>query len=93
MLYDDSDDEPPRPLIGQVKAAMPEWFQRPDPDERCGICENLHPQTLRCTLRRLLVTPERPRCEVYIGYDERSYVPLDQRRDGGALEPEVSGPL
>jgi citrate synthase len=31
--------------------------------------------------------------QVYIGYDERSYVPLDQRRDGGALEPEVSGPL
>src|SRR5215831_3592314 len=31
--------------------------------------------------------------QVYTGYDERSYVPLDQRRDGGALEPEVSGPL
>jgi len=31
--------------------------------------------------------------QIYTGYDERSYVPLDQRRDGGALEPEVSGPL
>ena len=31
--------------------------------------------------------------QVYTGYDERAYVPLDQRRDGGALEPEVSGPL
>src|SRR5438477_235148 len=31
--------------------------------------------------------------QIYVGYDERSYVPLDQRRDGGALEPEVSGPL
>ena len=31
--------------------------------------------------------------QIYIGYDERSYVPLDQRRDGGALEPELSGPL
>src|SRR5438477_3176765 len=31
--------------------------------------------------------------QLYIGYDERAYVPLDQRRDGGALETEVSGPL
>ena len=31
--------------------------------------------------------------QLYIGYDERPYVPLDQRRDGGALETEVSGPL
>ena len=28
-----------------------------------------------------------------IGYDERSYVTLEQRRDGGALETEVSGSL
>jgi citrate synthase len=31
--------------------------------------------------------------QIYLGYDERPYVPLDQRRDGGALETEVSGPL
>jgi len=31
--------------------------------------------------------------QLYVGYDERAYVPLDQRRDGGALETEVSGPL
>ncbi len=31
--------------------------------------------------------------QLYLGYDERPYVPLDQRRDGGALETEVSGPL
>src|SRR5438552_3822282 len=31
--------------------------------------------------------------QIYIGYDERHYVPLDQRREGGALETEVSGPL
>ncbi len=31
--------------------------------------------------------------QVYVGYDERNYVPLDQRRDGGALETEVYGPL
>jgi citrate synthase len=31
--------------------------------------------------------------QLYVGYDERSYVPLDQRRDGGALETEVYGPL
>jgi len=31
--------------------------------------------------------------QIYIGYGERSYVPLGQRRDGGALEPEVCGPL
>ncbi len=44
-----------------------------------------------------LVTDEeqkitRPK-QLYVGYDERSYVPLDQRREGGALETEVSGPL
>ena len=31
--------------------------------------------------------------QLYVGHDERPYVPLDQRRDGGALETEVSGPL
>jgi citrate synthase len=31
--------------------------------------------------------------QVYLGRDFRSYVPLDERRDGGALEPEVRGPL
>ena len=31
--------------------------------------------------------------QIYLGYDERRYVPLDQRRDGGALETEVLGPL
>jgi citrate synthase len=31
--------------------------------------------------------------QIYTGYDERSYVPLDHRREGGALETEVSGPL
>ena len=31
--------------------------------------------------------------QLYVGYPERAYVPLDQRRDGGALETEVSGPL
>ena len=31
--------------------------------------------------------------QIYLGYDERPYVPLDQRRDGGALETEVYGPL
>ena len=31
--------------------------------------------------------------QIYLGYDERPYVPLDQRRDGGALETEVSGLL
>jgi len=31
--------------------------------------------------------------QLYIGHDERAYVPLDRRRDGGALETEVSGPL
>ncbi|HJQ83485.1 MAG TPA: citrate synthase [Candidatus Binatia bacterium] len=44
-----------------------------------------------------LVTDEeqkiaRPK-QLYVGHDERSYVPLDQRRDGGALETEVYGPL
>src|SRR3989449_1667749 len=31
--------------------------------------------------------------QLYVGHDERRYVPLDQRRDGGALETEGSGPL
>jgi citrate synthase len=31
--------------------------------------------------------------QLYVGHDERRYVPLDQRRDGGAQETEVSGPL
>src|SRR5439155_740315 len=31
--------------------------------------------------------------QIYIGYDERHYVPLDQRREGGAPETEVPGPL
>ncbi len=31
--------------------------------------------------------------QLYVGHGERPYVPLDQRRDGGALETEVSGPL
>ena len=31
--------------------------------------------------------------QLYIGANERSYVPLDMRRDGGALETEVQGPL
>jgi citrate synthase len=31
--------------------------------------------------------------QIYLGHDERPYVPLDQRRDGGALETEVVGPL
>jgi citrate synthase len=44
-----------------------------------------------------LVTDEeqkiaRPK-QLYVGHDERAYVPLDQRRDGGALETEVYGPL
>ncbi len=34
----------------------------------------------------------RPR-QIYTGYDKRSYVPLEQRRDGGALETAISGPL
>jgi citrate synthase len=44
-----------------------------------------------------LVTDEeqkiaRPK-QIYVGHDERAYVPLDQRRVGGALETEVYGPL
>src|SRR5262249_45994530 len=31
--------------------------------------------------------------QLYVGHDERHYVPLDARRDGGALETEVRGPL
>jgi len=31
--------------------------------------------------------------QVYVGHDERSYVPLDARRDAGPLETEVRGPL
>jgi len=31
--------------------------------------------------------------QIYVGHDERHYVPLDLRRDGGPVETEVSGPL
>src|SRR5262245_20586433 len=31
--------------------------------------------------------------QVYVGHGERSYVPLDGRRDAGPLETEVRGPL
>ncbi|HKA28328.1 MAG TPA: citrate/2-methylcitrate synthase, partial [Candidatus Binatia bacterium] len=31
--------------------------------------------------------------QVYMGYDERPYLPLDRRRDIGAQETEVHGPL
>jgi citrate synthase len=31
--------------------------------------------------------------QVYAGADERDYVPLEQRQEGGALETEVRGPL
>jgi citrate synthase len=31
--------------------------------------------------------------QLYTGYGAREYVPLDQRRDGGAQETEVPGPL
>jgi citrate synthase len=31
--------------------------------------------------------------QLYTGHDERHYVPLDARRDGGAQETEVRGPL
>ena len=31
--------------------------------------------------------------QIYLGYDAREYVPLDHRREGGALETEVRGPL
>jgi citrate synthase len=31
--------------------------------------------------------------QIYTGYDERHYVPLDLRRDAGPVETEVSGPL
>jgi citrate synthase len=34
----------------------------------------------------------RPR-QIYLGHDERPYVPLEERQDGGALETEVRGPL
>jgi citrate synthase len=34
----------------------------------------------------------RPR-QLYIGYDERHYLALDARRDDGAQETEVLGPL
>ena len=34
----------------------------------------------------------RPR-QLYVGHDERDYVPLGERREGGALETEVRGPL
>jgi citrate synthase len=31
--------------------------------------------------------------QLYVGHAERSYVPLETRQDGGALETEVRGPL
>jgi len=31
--------------------------------------------------------------QIYVGHDERHYVPLDLRRDIGPVETEVSGPL
>ena len=31
--------------------------------------------------------------QIYLGIDQRHYLPLDERRDGGALETEVRGPL
>jgi citrate synthase len=31
--------------------------------------------------------------QIYLGYGPRSYVPLDQRNDGGPLETEVRGPF
>src|SRR5436309_4929319 len=31
--------------------------------------------------------------QLYLGSDERHYMPLDERRDVGPTEPEVSGPL
>jgi citrate synthase len=34
----------------------------------------------------------RPR-QLYVGYGERAYVPLEERREGGPLETEVRGPL
>jgi citrate synthase len=34
----------------------------------------------------------RPR-QIYVGSPDRAYVPLAERQDGGALEPEVRGPL
>jgi citrate synthase len=30
--------------------------------------------------------------QIYLGHDQRQYVPLDERRDAGPLEPEVRGP-
>jgi citrate synthase len=44
----------------------------------------------------LVLDPEqkmtRPK-QLYTGYGERTYVPLAEREDGGALETEVRGPL
>jgi citrate synthase len=44
----------------------------------------------------LVLDPEqkitRPK-QLYLGYGERTYVPLAEREDGGALETEVRGPL
>jgi citrate synthase len=45
----------------------------------------------------LVLDPEqqkitRPK-QIYSGYGERSYVPLDQRSEGGTLETEVHGPI
>jgi citrate synthase len=31
--------------------------------------------------------------QLYVGYGERTYVPLAERQDGGELETEVRGPL
>ena len=31
--------------------------------------------------------------QLYVGYPERRYVPLDQRREGGERETPVEGPL
>jgi citrate synthase len=44
-----------------------------------------------------LITDEEQRIsrpkQLYVGHEQRAYVPLDMRRDGGALETEVRGPL
>jgi len=31
--------------------------------------------------------------QIYMGHPRRHYIPLDERRDGGAQETEVRGPL
>ena len=44
----------------------------------------------------LVTDPEqkimRPK-QIYQGHSRRNYIPLDVRRDGGATETEVRGPL